>query len=82
MCFLVGNDFLPHLPALDIREGAISCLMNIYKHHLPDFGGYLTTNGNINFDRLEVICTAVAAIEDEILNRRAVKERSNGSASS
>jgi 5'-3' exoribonuclease 2 len=31
MCFLVGNDFLPHIPALKIVDGGIDCLIVLYK---------------------------------------------------
>ena len=49
LCFFVGNDFLPHLPTLQIREGALDALIVIYKNQLPTLGDYLAKNGEIDF---------------------------------
>ena len=56
MCFFVGNDFIPHLPSLDIRAGALDMLMDIYKQLLPELGGYITDMGTV-CDRYAECCS-------------------------
>lgn len=70
MCFFVGNDFLPHLPSLDIHEDGIDKLIAIWRDNIPIMGGYLTCDGNVDLARAQVILEGLAKQEDAIFKRR------------
>ncbi|KAK0423920.1 hypothetical protein QR680_008406 [Steinernema hermaphroditum] len=74
MCFFVGNDFLPHLPSLEIREGAIDRLIKLYKDVCVLSNGYLTENGNVNIDRAQRILNGLGDVEDQIFQERQRRE--------
>lgn len=70
MCFFVGNDFLPHLPSLEIREGAIDRLINLYKKTVYKTNGWLTNSGEVYLDRVQLIMADLGDVEDEIFKKR------------
>ena len=70
MCFFVGNDFLPHLPSLDIREDGIDTLIAIWRDNMPIMGGYVTKDGHVDLARAQVILEGLAKQEDAIFKRR------------
>ncbi|OQS01710.1 5'-3' exoribonuclease [Achlya hypogyna] len=76
LCFFVGNDFLPHLPCLDIRDGAVDYLLLVYAKLLPSLGGYLTNpGGEIDLSKADVLLAEIGSIEDTIFQRRMANER-------
>jgi 5'-3' exoribonuclease 2 len=70
LCFFVGNDFLPHLPSLAIREEGIEVLVAAWRDNLPYMEGYITKDGNIHLDRVQVILQALAKQENSIFKKR------------
>ena len=69
--YWTGNDFLPHLPSLDIRDGAIDFLIESYKEMLPSLGNYVTSpGGNVNLLQADIILGRVGEIEDEVFRRK------------
>ncbi|KAI8457078.1 XRN 5'-3' exonuclease N-terminus-domain-containing protein [Phakopsora pachyrhizi] len=69
LIFFVVNDFLPHLPSLEIKEGAIDCLLKIWKTNLARMGGYLTDCGQLSLSHTEIILEDLAAWEEEIFRK-------------
>ena len=46
MCFMVGNDFLPHIPSIEIIEDGIELMIDIYKTVCSTYGHLTTINPN------------------------------------
>lgn len=70
MCFFVGNDFLPHLPSLEIREEAVDRLIRIYKESLHETQGYITYHGKVDLAKVTTILVKLGEVEDSIFKKR------------
>ena len=61
LCFLFGNDFMPHFASLNIRNNGIPYVMDIYKKtKLP-----LVTGTKINWTNFKLLCIELAKQETE-----------------
>jgi len=76
LCFFVGNDFIPHLPSMDIRDGALDFLFNVYRRILPSLGDYITSHsGEVNLRHVDVILAEVGSMEDYIFHMKYENEQ-------
>lgn len=77
LCFMIGNDFLPHIPSLEILEGGIDIILNIYRD-IGTFKGHLTKNNEkeITFSKsfLEEFLNSISEYEKNILENK-IKNR-------
>ena len=66
MCFLLGNDFMPHFPALNIRYNGFNVLLNLYK---SDFGvkKQLIKDGRIVWKNFKMFIEKIANNEEAFL---------------
>ncbi len=75
MCILVGNDFLPNIPHLDIADGAINLMVSVYKDLLPRMGGYLTDKDAIHLCRFEMFVHELSRREAAYFRYRGTEEQ-------
>merc|ERR1740136_288991 len=77
LTFLVGNDFLPHMPSLEIGDGAFDLLFETYRQHRQTWGTgeYMTQCGEVTDPaRLEAFLKDIGAAETEIFEKREENE--------
>ncbi|KYM94136.1 PREDICTED: 5'-3' exoribonuclease 1 [Cyphomyrmex costatus] len=70
MGFLVGNDFIPHLPNLHIANGALPILYRAYMEVLPTLEGYINEAGTLKLDRFEKFMEKLSRLDVEQFNEQ------------
>jgi len=70
ICFMLGNDFLPHFPAINIRTGGINKLLSAYKAVVgPDM--ILTDGVQIFWKPFRLFISHLANLEEAYLKEEA-----------
>jgi 5'-3' exoribonuclease 1 len=70
MGFLVGNDFIPHLPNLHINNNALPLLYTTYMKVLPKLDGYINEEGKLNLVRFEKFMEELAEHDREAFRQQ------------
>jgi len=69
MCFLLGNDFLPHFPAMNIRTQGIQALMDVYRLYIGNKPEcfFISRNNRIQWKNVGTFLKEIAKREHELL---------------
>jgi len=78
LCFMVGNDFLPHIPSLEIIENGIDIILDVYRDVGRSYG-HITrkVGGKVQFihESLEVFLGTISHFEKKILEDKLNKKK-------
>lgn len=67
MCFLLGNDFLPHFPVVNIRTVGIEIILNVYRETLGKTNKFLINDMKIQWKNFGEFIKNIADREDDLM---------------
>ncbi|KAG0487462.1 hypothetical protein HPP92_009557 [Vanilla planifolia] len=78
ICFFTGNDFLPRIPSIDVHEGGIDLLIEVYKSIFKSVGSHMVdtcklndkNHSYINIKNVEKFILEVGTFESKIFEKR------------
>ena len=69
ICFLLGNDFLPYFPALNIRTNGFEYILNSYKNTVGNTNNFLTNGNHINWKQFKKFIGFLASQEHDFIKK-------------
>jgi hypothetical protein len=67
LCFFLGNDFMPHFPALNIRTGGVDKMLQAYKATIGNTDETLTDGKKIHWKNVRKLIQTLADSEHEFI---------------
>jgi 5'-3' exoribonuclease 2 len=67
-CFMLGNDFLPHMPSLNIRTNGLDTLLNVYRQHIGKYSNRFIISketGKIQWKWVELMVSQLVKLEKD-----------------